>query len=197
MIEIGGLAGTLLLLVPFAVLLLIVVVVALRHTSEPSETPEPGATLEPQSGPGEMLTAIGGGLEREAHDEPAADPAPRVSLREEIQAAEERKDAAALPALYLALAQDEIARDNSEEGADHLRSCIRWAAKARNPATEAEARLELAELARAADDLTTACEHWQIARALFHKLDRKEALAGTEDAMRRHGCPTDWVLTDF
>ena len=104
---------------------------------------------------------------------------------------------AALPALYLTLGREEIARGETEEGAGHLRSCIRHAARSRNAAVEAEARLELAELAREAGDLTTACEHWQIARSLFHKLARASDVAGTEDRMRHHGCPTDWVLTDF
>lgn len=197
MIEIGGLAGTLLLLAPFAALLLMVVVVSLRHTYERSETPDTGAALEPSPGANEMLAAVGGGVGPDAYNATATERETGASWQDRIRAAEEGGDVADLPALYLAFAQEEIAQGHTDTGADHLRSCIRWAAKARNPAIEAEARLELADLARAAGDLTTACEHWQIARALFHKLDRKDALAGTEDAMRRHGCPTDWVLTDF
>lgn len=204
MIEIGGVAGTLILLVPFAVLLLTVVVAVLRRSSKRSGAPEMARSTaeEPAppsaSGTGEMLTAFGAMPTPEGPGARTdADEAPRIPLRDRIATAEGTGDSAALPALYLALAQEKIARTNVDEGADHLRSAIRLAAKARNPAVEADARLELAELARAAGDLTTACEHWQIARGLFHSLDRKDALAGTEDAMRRHGCPTDWVLTDF
>lgn len=195
MIEIGGLAGTLVLLAPFAVLLLIVVGVLLRRTPETPETPEPQSEPTPEAG--HMLSAIGGGSAPTPIRQPVLPEQSEQSLRDEIQAAEQRQDAQALPSLYLALAQEGVAEGNAETAADNLRSCIRWAAKSRNHAAEAEARLELAELARAADDLTTACEHWQIARALFHKLERKSELSGTEDLMRRHGCPTDWVLTDF
>ena len=46
-------------------------------------------------------------------------------------------------------------------------------------------------------DLTTACEHWQIARALFHELKQGRDHAAVETRMLRNGCPTDWVLTDF
>ena len=111
----------------------------------------------------------------------------------------ERTEAAeaTLAGLHLKRARDEIAQGRAEAGADHLRSCIRAAAEARDAAAEAEARLELAELARAAGDLTTACEHWQIARGLFHDLARKPELARTERLMQQHGCPTDWVLNDF
>lgn len=203
MIEIGGVAGTLILLVPFAVLLLTVVVAVLRRSSKRSGAPETARSTAEQlappsvSGAGEMLTAFGAMPAPDQRPGAHADEIPRIPLSDRVATAEGNGDSAALPALYLALAQEEIARANVDEGADHLRSAIRWAAKARNPAVEADARLELAELARAAGDLTTACEHWQIARGLFHTLDRKDALAGTEDAMRRHGCPTDWVLTDF
>ena len=61
----------------------------------------------------------------------------------------------------------------------------------------AEARLELAEIARASGDLTTACEHWQIARGLFSDLKHAKGRGKAETLMREHGCPTDWVLNDF
>lgn len=143
------------------------------------------------------MTAIDGSWSGPEPEQPGASVEPAVPWKDRIETAEAAEDFVALPALFLAHARDEIANGNTEAGSDHLRSCIRWAAKTKNPALEADARLELAELARAADDLTTACEHWQIARGLFHKLAREEDLAATEEAMRVHGCPTDWVLTDF
>ncbi|AHB50271.1 hypothetical protein W911_12725 [Hyphomicrobium nitrativorans NL23] len=199
MIEIGGLAGTLLLLVPFAVLLLTVVSSVRRKTKTNLKTAVPAeAVSEPVAAQRYVLTAVGGGgagVDARG-DAPVAKPSAEHWL-DQIRLAEERNDAAALPALYLALGQEEIARGEAEDGAGHLRSCIRHAARSRNAAVEAEARLELAELAREAGDLTTACEHWQIARSLFHKLARTHDVSVTEDRMRHHGCPTDWVLTDF
>lgn len=195
MIEISGLAGTLLLLVPFAVLLL-TVVACLRRRSKAVATTKSHAAAEPLVAD-RVLTAFGGGPGADIRVDAGTGRPTAEAWLERIRAAEESKDIAALPALYLSLGQEEIARGNANEGAGHLRSCIRAAARSRNAGAEAEARLELAELARASGDLTTACEHWQIARSLFHKLARATDLAGTEERMRRHGCPTDWVLTDF
>lgn len=174
MIEIGGWAGTLLLLAPLALLLLVVVYVSRGASSVEAPprtratTPSPAAHSSVQG-----IANLGTGAERARDD--GADEAAR----------------------HLALARTEIANGRHGPAADHLRSCIRSAVESRNEAAAAEARLGLAELAREAGDLTTACEHWQIARALFHQLQEKPALARTEELMRRHGCPTDWVLNDF
>ena len=206
MIEIGGLVGTVLLLVPFAVLLLTVVACLLRTSKTTQKTTPPEtmsrvahepALSEPVAAPRYVLTAIGGGADLDARADAGVATPPAEDWLDRIRLAEERKDVVALPALYLALGREEIAQGRVEEGAGHLRSCIRAAVRARDAAAEAEVRLDLAELAREAGDLTTACEHWQIARSLFHKLERKNDVAGTEDRMQRHGCPTDWVLTDF
>lgn len=113
-----------------------------------------------------------------------------------IRSAEASNDQAALASLYLAAARSEIAEGRLEEAAEQLRASVRAAVKSRSKTVQAEARLELAELARAAGDLTTACEHWQLARALFHEL-QDERVGKTETLMQKHGCPTDWVLNDF
>ena len=83
------------------------------------------------------------------------------------------------------------------EAEELLRKCILGAGAARHKATHAKARLALGDLAHAGGDPTTACEHWQIARALFHELRQVEDHAEAEQRMLRNGCPTDWVLTDF
>ena len=67
----------------------------------------------------------------------------------------------------------------------------------KQPGTEAMARLELGDLARACGDLTTACEHWQMARALFTDLKRPAETVAAEKRMESAGCPTDWVLNQF
>lgn len=114
-----------------------------------------------------------------------------------IKDTEKSPEDAALPALYLDLARLQIGSGSSSEAADHLRKCIRLAAKLGQNQTHAGARLELGDLARAEGDLTTACEHWQIARGLFHDLKREADLAAAEKRMQVNGCPTDWVLNDF
>lgn len=178
-IEITGLPALLALLAPIAIL--VFVIVRLRSLPD-SENAAPRRAAEP-------LTAI-----------PSIKPAPpkeRIDWPARIKKAEAANDLAALPSLYLSLARAEIEEGRHDTAAEHLRASVRGAAKTRNAAVQAEARLELAELARAAGDLTTACEHWQIARALFHELKEQASLGETERLMQKHGCPTDWVLNDF
>ena len=102
-----------------------------------------------------------------------------------------------LPGLYLSLAQCRFEAGDSSEAEELLRKCILGAGAARHKATHAKARLALGDLAHASGDPTTACEHWQIARALFHELRQVEDHSEAEQRMLRNGCPTDWVLTDF
>ncbi len=90
-------------------------------------------------------------------------------------------------------------RDTGQDdaAADRLREAIMLASSIRNDRLHARARLELGDIAEAQGDLTTACEHWQLARSLFED-ERRTCDAGVcETRMARNGCPTDWVLTDF
>ncbi len=184
-IEISGLPALIALLVPVVVLVFVIVRLGRRQPSEPP--PERKAeTL--RAIPGEAIVAKPKTVEEK--------PQP-VDWALRIRSAEASDDQAALAGLYLSFAQTEIAEGRTESAAEHLRSSVRAAAKSRNAAVQAEARLELAELARAAGDLTTACEHWQLARALFRELKQNVRLGETETLMQKHGCPTDWVLNDF
>ena len=81
--------------------------------------------------------------------------------------------------------------------AELLRQSIRAATSAGHKDAHAKARLALGDLAQAGGDPVTACEHWQIARSLFRELRRSREHDAVEARMRRNGCPTDWVLTDF
>lgn len=188
MIEISGLPALVALLAPFAVLL--VVILWLRR---PPSAPEPSA---PQAA-AEVFRAVPplDTLPPAADVAPA--PAPPVDWAARVAGAEAAGDQRALASAYLAYARAELAAGRTEAAAGHLRTSLRAATQGRSPALQAEARLELAELARAAGDLTTACEHWQIARSLFHDLADAARLGETERLMRQHGCPTDWVLNDF
>ncbi len=97
----------------------------------------------------------------------------------------------------LSRAQSQIEAGDTRGAAATLRDAIRLAASSDLPSQHAAARLELGELARQDGDLITACEHWQIARGLFHDLKNSARVKSTEARMRDQGCPTDWVLTDF
>ncbi|MCC7251349.1 hypothetical protein [Hyphomicrobium sp.] len=180
-IELEGLPATIVLLAPFVALLILIV--WMRPWSRP-KAPRQKA---------EALRAI------PAADVPlpVAEKAEPVDWAGRIATAEAARDHGALAGHFLAFARAEIAEGRTEQAAGYLRSSVRAAAKARDAAVQAEARFELAEIARAAGDLTTACEHWQMARALFHEQKSEARLGETERLMRQHGCPTDWVLNDF
>jgi tetratricopeptide (TPR) repeat protein len=131
---------------------------------------------------------------------PAAERAPKVdsaALAEAAREAEAGGETAGLPDLYLSLAQCRIEAGETADAEELLRKCIRGAASAELKETHARARLMLGDLAHESGDLTTACEHWQIARALFHELKQTRDHELVESRMLCNGCPTDWVLTDF
>lgn len=197
------------------VVVLFVVVLIRRRRRKERALPEPLSRSEPTARTEQTFEPLGiAGLspppaqetehaverdvEHEAAEvvalETAREPPPSV---EDIRAAEERQDLPTMARLHLARGKDQFAHGRMSEAADELRSCIRVAARCRDVSIQADARIELAEIALAAGDLTTACEHWQIARRLFHDLDRKPDFAHADTLMRKHGCPTDWVLTDF
>jgi hypothetical protein len=102
-----------------------------------------------------------------------------------------------LPGLYLSLAQLRTDAGDDRGAGELLRKCIRAAVSADLKEPHAKARLALGDLAQAAGDPVTACEHWQIARKLFHELGRRGDYNAVDARMLRNGCPTDWVLTDF
>lgn len=86
--------------------------------------------------------------------------------------------------------------DRAQAGA-HYRGAIRMAQKNKLPAVEAQARIKLGDLSKDNGDLTSACEHWQMARVLFASLEKPADVDATVARMEKAGCPTDWVLNEF
>ena len=133
----------------------------------------------------------------------AASPAPPVltvvpkSNRPRPKVVRDADDHVVSPETLLERAHAHLIAGASEEAAAQLRLCVRLASKLKQPAVEAAARLELGDLARASGDLTTACEHWQMARALYSSLRRDIDTRAAELRMERARCPSDWVLNQF
>ena len=126
--------------------------------------------------------------------------APALSVQEielKLRQAEERSAKDELPALYLMLAQYRMSDGAKSQAEDLLRKSLRVSAGARFKDVQAKARVALGDLAFESGDRSTACEHWQIARSLFHELKQRGEHAAVEGRMLKNGCPTDWVLTDF
>ncbi len=94
------------------------------------------------------------------------------------------------------LAAMEGARDPSE-AVEALGALVFQSASGGAVDVQAAARLQLGDLAEDAGDMTTACEHWQIARDLFDKSENIVAREIAEEKMLSNGCPTDWVLNEF
>jgi hypothetical protein len=187
---------------------------ASRPMSEPASRPlsEP-ASRPPQSVPAATNRPAPAPITPPA---PVAAPAPAVDARPVAAETPPAKRPPTIPEVIAAIGKAEaegkkvdvamlslyLARRKKADGngigiGDDLRRTIRVAAEIGHKELQGEARLDLGDDARAAGDLTTACEHWQLARSLFEeaKLPAKQEAAA--DRMRRFGCPTDWVLNDF
>ena len=132
-----------------------------------------------------------------AVSEPVAASPPALGLQQDHPPGADELDARARCDGLLALARNQLQSDAVPAAAASLREAIVLAAAHGLPDQQALARLELGEIARQNGDLITACEHWQIARGLFHDLKNKGRVMAIEARMREHGCPTDWVLNDF
>jgi len=130
-------------------------------------------------------------------------PAPHLDTREELRLmraledAECENDAVGLTRDSTALARLLLARGARPQAEALLRKAVMVARRTRLPEAHAEARIELAELARADGDMTSACEHWQMAKLMFYETGRRGDQDRIADMMRQHRCPTDWVLTEF
>lgn len=120
-----------------------------------------------------------------------------VLIQERLYAAQAGNDRTALAPLYLELARAHRAAGQDSDFQKALRSAAGLASQHGPRAAHADARLELAEAAFIAGDLTSACEHWQLAKTALLDDGQREAHARVEKRMRDQGCPTDWVLTDF
>ena len=196
-LELTGPLATVVLLLPLAAL---VIVMAFATRKRPSVSGARrvvgrgryGAPLVSElAGPTSPSSVSGAREPRAGAGLPGADLMARIGI------VEASGEAGELPELFLALARLRLDAGRLQDASDQLRKSIRIAARLGNKEVHARARLELCDIARQSGDLTTACEHWQIARGLFHELERASELKAAETRMRQHGCPTDWVLNDF
>lgn len=114
-----------------------------------------------------------------------------------VKEAEAESASHRLPGLYLSLAQWRLDEGETRAAAELLRKCIRAATTAGLKEAHAKARVALGDIAQETGDPSTACEHWQIARLIFHELRQMRDYEAVDARMQRNKCPTDWVLTDF
>lgn len=119
------------------------------------------------------------------------------ALETALATAKSDRDDAALSRNSILLARILLSRSARDEAAALLQSAALSARRAKLPVLHAEARIELAQLAHGDGDMTSACEHWQMAKVMFHETGQRPDQDRISDLMRQHRCPTDWVLTNF
>lgn len=80
---------------------------------------------------------------------------------------------------------------------DVIRKSVGIAMQRSDARLHALGRLELGDIAAARGDLTTACEHWQLAKKMFLDVRQRRDSDVADGRMVKHGCPSEWVLTEF
>lgn len=164
--------------------------------AEPAGVMAPAPIVEPPSGL--VQTDAGEPIPPPAAAAtPSPEPDREVVLLSGIAEAKAANDDLVFSSSSVELARLLIARSARQQAAQHLQSAALAARRSNLPEAHAAARIELAELAYRDGDLTSACEHWQMAKLMFHETGRRSDRDRIADLMRQHRCPTDWVLTNF
>ncbi len=132
-----------------------------------------------------------------AAEAPAAPEPVRSDLVARIAHAEQNSVRADLPRLYLERAIGLRATGDLRGAASDLRRSIILATELGQRQVHALGRLELGDICETEGDLTTACEHWHMARDLFLGERASADAEAVKRRMEMRGCPTDWVLTEF
>jgi hypothetical protein len=135
--------------------------------------------------------------ERPAVTAEAKDADASAAMHDRFLRARHEGDQAAVAGLGLALARQAADRGVRADAMGYLRETVIAATKAGRAEEHAAARLHLAAFAVTDGDMTTACEHWQMAKVLFHDMGRRVELDKVAERMRQARCPTDWILTQF
>ena len=197
--ELTGLAGTLLLAVPI-LLLLVVVLLGTRYRGGLKRwVGNAGAPLPAATGPEkDDQAALDLEAKRQQDRRRTRDARARADrLARDIAVAERKGPESTLAALYLEAGRILLVLGDGAAGGERLRESLVVSQKLGLKLEHAQARIELGDLSADQGDLTTACEHWSIARSMVHELKRSADIEAVEARIRDNGCPTDWVLNDF
>ena len=120
-----------------------------------------------------------------------------MSLRRSLQRSIAKGETKAMLTASMKLSRLLLDRGERKEADGLLREATSVASKSQFLEEHAEVRVELANLAKQDGDMTSACEHWQIALQLYHDLNRKEDRDEIAKCMKDCGCPTAWFLNSF
>jgi len=213
-VSLDGAAGLLLVSVPWLLLLLVAWwgrgrrAVRTEHPERDAGRPAPEAEplgIMTASASEQMgLSGAGGDVPEPSLHSAGVESAPVLSLQEQedtlrmaVEAAKSARDDPQLARSSVELGRLLLARSARPQASVLLQGAVMAAGRAKLPVVHAEARIELAEIALAEGDLTSACEHWQMAKLMFHEMGRRSDQDRMANLMRVHRCPTDWILTNF
>lgn len=203
MFEFGDphdLIGKLVVAAPVAVLAMLAALLIMRRAKKRASRQEPLHVLGKGSPADTPIETPPGDLTSHAPQPQQQGATPEMTAAElelHVQRVEASGETAVLAGLYLVLARKLGEAGHTNRSLEALRSAAGLGAKYGPKSIHGAARLELADIAFRAGDLTLACEHWQLARMAFQEAGEREAHEHVDKRMRDHGCPTDWVLTDF
>ncbi len=150
--------------------------------------------------PGRLVTPSVGDA-ADVHDVDSLESEARASdiesIEAEIRDALRAKDQAALGELYLRHGAALRVKGETRRAGDVVRKSVMIAMQLKDARLHALGRIELGDIASELGDLTTACEHWQMAKRMFLDIKHRSDTDAADKRMLSHGCPTEWVLNDF
>ena len=124
-------------------------------------------------------------------------PVSHNDLVEEIATLEQGGDVLAAAKLCNQLADMAFDASDMDQAREYYLKGLSQAGVVDAPEVQAASRVRLGDISKAEGDLTTACEHWQLARELYAGCDETGKAADVEGKMSDNQCPTDWVLNEF
>ena len=120
-----------------------------------------------------------------------------AKLLKNIRRLEKQGDSIELAKLYSERGALALTDEDGPVAQEYFLKGLSIASLVNAPEQQAVARANLGDISHADGDLSTACEHWQLARDLYHACGEMDLAAEVETKMTDNQCPTDWVLNGF
>ena len=148
--------------------------------------------------PGAAEPRLGKPLREDTDDSSRGrDPNLIPNLKRRIEDEKRKIESSELARLYIELGRELRELGERQKAGVALREGLGVSIRLKLKGEQARSRLEMAEVMVDGGDLVAACEQWQIARELFVEENQTEVSKEIDEKMRKTGCPTDWVLSDF
>ena len=120
-----------------------------------------------------------------------------ATVLHDIRRLEQQGESVDLAKLYTERASLALEARDTPVAQEYFLKGLSMAGLVSAPEQQAFARMKLGDISHADGDLTTACEHWQLARDLYRECGEIDMASQVEEKMDENQCPTDWVLNQF